>query len=84
MQRSAPVQQPRFGFTVTRQIGMPSSATASATLKAAIRDVIDHARRDFDYVLIARQPALTSGYDALVADLVKALDRVHRAAARGR
>ena len=84
--RSAPMQQPRFGFTVTRQIGKAVERNRiRRRLKAAVRDVmLDHARRDFDYVLIARQPALTSGYDALVADLVKALDRVHRAAARGR
>ena len=31
-------------------------------------------RRDFDYVLIARRPALTSAFGALVSDLVKALD----------
>jgi ribonuclease P protein component len=78
-------QPPRFGFTVTRQVGKAVERNRiRRRLKAAVRDVmLDHARRDFDYVLIAREPALSSGYDALVADLVKALERVHRAAARG-
>ena len=54
-------------------------------LKAAVRDVgPDHARRDFDYVLIARKPALTSAFGAIVSDLVKALERVHRAPAKAR
>jgi hypothetical protein len=35
-------------------------------------------------VLIARKPALTSAFDAIVSDLVKALERVHRAPARQR
>jgi len=44
----------------------------------------DHAKSNFDYVLIARRPALTTAYAALVAELAKALGRVHGAAARGR
>jgi ribonuclease P protein component len=80
----AAARQPRFGFTVTRQVGKAVERNRiRRRLKAAVRDVmLDHARCGFDYVLIAREPALTSGYDALVANLVEALERVHRAPAR--
>ena len=43
-----------------------------------------HAKSEFDYVLIARRPALTSAFDALVSELTKAFARVHRAPARVR
>ena len=78
--------EPRFGFTVTRQIGKAVDRNRiKRRLKAAVRNVgPDHARRDFDYVLIARRPALTSAFGAIQSDLVKALERVHRPAARGR
>src|SRR5262245_32392396 len=77
---------PRFGFTVTRQIGKAVERNRiRRRLKAAVRGIsADHAREDFDYVLIARKPALTSAFAAIVADLVKALERVHRAPARQR
>jgi ribonuclease P protein component len=79
-------QGPRFGFTVTRQIGKAVDRNRiRRRLKAAVRGVSpDHAKGDFDYVLIARKPALTSAFAAIVADLVKALERVHRAPARQR
>jgi ribonuclease P protein component len=78
--------QPRFGFTVTRQIGKAVERNRiRRRLKAAVRQAgLALARRDFDYVLIARRPALTSAYDILVSDLVKALERVHRAPAQVR
>ena len=84
--RSASEPQARFGFTVTRQIGKAVDRNRiRRRLKAAVRGVsADHARREFDYVLIARRPALTSAFDALVADLVKAFERVHRAPAKAR
>jgi len=37
-----------------------------------------HAKGGFDYVVIARRPALTSAYSSLVSDLVTAFERVHR------
>jgi ribonuclease P protein component len=84
--RPAEEPQPRFGFTVTRQVGKAVERNRiRRRLKAAVRGVgADHARRDFDYVLIARRPALTSAFGAIVSDLLKALERVHRAPARGR
>jgi ribonuclease P protein component len=74
----------RFGFTVTKQVGKAVERNRiRRRLKAAVKDVqMAHARRDFDYVLIARRPALTSAYSVLVSDLVAALERVHRGRAR--
>jgi len=77
---------PRFGFTVTRQVGKAVERNRiRRRLKAAVREAgLSHARSDFDYVLIARRPALTSAYQVLAASLVEALRRVHRPAGRGR
>jgi ribonuclease P protein component len=77
---------PRFGFTVTRQVGKAVERNRiRRRLKAAVADVaVQHAKGGFDYVVIARRPALTSAYDALVSDLATALARVHRPAAQTR
>jgi ribonuclease P protein component len=79
-------QGPRFGFTVTRQIGKAVERNRiRRRLKAAVRGVgPDHVKRDFDYVLIARRPALMSEFAALVSELAKAFARVHRAPTRVR
>jgi ribonuclease P protein component len=76
----------RFGFTVTRQVGKAVERNRiRRRLKAAIREIgADHAKGEFDYVLIARRPALTSDFGALRSDLVKAFERVHRVPAKGR
>lgn len=70
---------PRFGFTVSRQVGGAVERNRiKRRLKAAVRGILpDHARPDFDYVLIARRPALDARFASLVADLVEALRRVH-------
>lgn len=77
--QTPPMDKPRFGFTVSKQVGKAVERNRiRRRLKAAVRDVQgDHARPDFDYVLIARRPALEAGFSALVADLVQALERVH-------
>jgi ribonuclease P protein component len=76
----------RFGFTVTRQVGKAVERNRiRRRLKAAVRELgAEHARAEFDYVLIARRPALTSAFGAIRADLVKAFERVHRAPAKAR
>jgi ribonuclease P protein component len=81
-----PAGEPRFGFTITRKVGKAVERNRiRRRLKAAVRDTAPgHARGEFDYVLIARRPALTSAFAALVSELVKALARVHRAPARVR
>jgi ribonuclease P protein component len=84
--RARPVDEPRFGFTVTKQVGKAVERNRiRRRLKAAVKGTApDHARGEFDYVLIARRPALTAQFTALVSELVKALARVHRAPARVR
>jgi ribonuclease P protein component len=79
-QRAAPAEgQARFGFTVTRQIGGAVERNRiKRRLKAAVRGLqTQHARADFDYVLIARRPALDCAFAALLTDLAKALECVH-------
>ncbi|MGE0850565.1 MAG: ribonuclease P protein component [Hyphomicrobiaceae bacterium] len=78
--------EPRFGFTVTRQVGKAVERNRiRRRLKAAVGGVAaEHAKADFDYVLIARRPALTAEFAGLVSELVKAMGRVHRAPARAR
>jgi ribonuclease P protein component len=79
--RDAPAlpETPRFGFTVSKQVGGAVERNRiKRRLKAAVRGILpDHARRDFDYVLIARRPALDATFAALASDLVEALQRVH-------
>jgi ribonuclease P protein component len=79
-------QGARFGFTITRAVGKAVERNRiRRRLKAAIAGVAAaHARQDFDYVLIARRPALTSPFDALVAELVDALARIHRSPQQAR
>jgi ribonuclease P protein component len=74
-----PAAVPRFGFTVSKQIGGAVERNrVKRRLKAAVRDVLsEHARQDFDYVLIARRAALDVAFASLVSDLVLALKRVH-------
>ena len=81
---SRPASGPRFGFTVTRQVGKAVERNRiRRRLKAAVRDAAEkHAKGEFDYVLIARRPALTSHFAALVGELARALARVHRTPAR--
>ncbi|NJO35570.1 MAG: ribonuclease P protein component [Rhodospirillales bacterium] len=71
--------EPRFGFTVSKQVGKAVERNRiRRRLKAAVRDVArDCARSDFDYVLIARRAALDVGFAALVTDLIKAFERIH-------
>ena len=78
--------EPRFGFTVTRQVGKAVERNRiRRRLKAAVTSVQEkHARAEFDYVLIARRTALESAFGALVADLATALDRVNSGAKRDR
>jgi ribonuclease P protein component len=75
----------RFGFTIARQVGKAVERNRiRRRLKAAIiGGAAARARRDFDYVVIARRAALTLPFGALVTDLIKALERIHRPARRG-
>lgn len=69
---------PRFGFTVSKQNG---NAVARNRIKRRLRAAVSHvqgqsARPLFDYVLIARRPALDVPFATLLADLASGLERV--------
>ncbi len=74
-------RQARFGFTVTKRLGKAVVRNRiKRRLRAAVRDVqMHHAKPGFDYVIVARSPALETAYATLVVDLEKALERVHEA-----
>jgi ribonuclease P protein component len=74
-----PTEIPRFGFTVSKKVGGAVERNRiKRRLRAAVRDVLlEHARQDYDYVLVARRPALDTAFAALVSDLAEALKRVH-------
>src|SRR5262245_35488609 len=69
-------EQARFGFTVARAVGGAVDRNrVRRRLKAAVKSVqMRHARHDFDYVVVARRPALEATFAALVGELARALD----------
>lgn len=78
---TAPVEGgPRFGFTVTKKLGNAVVRNRiRRRLKAAVGAIAgEHARDGFDYVIVARRPAFDRPFEALVADLARALETVHR------
>jgi ribonuclease P protein component len=82
--KGAAASTARFGFTVSKKVGGAVERNRiKRRLKAAVRDVAgQHARCDYDYVLVARRAALEADYSSLLADLAHALDRVHSAPSR--
>lgn len=75
-------QTPRFGFTVTKQLGGAVRRNRiKRRLKVAVRSVAGgRAKASFDYVVIARNGAETSLFATLQAQLAKALVRIHEPA----
>lgn len=79
--RVAPVSGsgPRFGFTVTKQMG---KAVVRNRMRRRLREAVRltaavHARPDYDYVLIGRGAALDRDFQELTRDLETAFARVH-------
>lgn len=72
---------PRFGFTVTKQMGKAVVRNRiRRRLRAALESVAPaHARADFDYVVIARPAAEDRLFTDLVADFTQAFRRAHEA-----
>jgi len=79
-------EQARFGFTVTRAMGGAVERNRiRRRLKAAVESVqMSHARLDFDYVVVARRPALDVNFAELARELATALARVHRPRTAGK
>jgi ribonuclease P protein component len=73
--------RPRVGFTVTRKIGGAVERNRiRRRLKAALVAASAIApNADSDYVLVARRPALTRRFAALVADVERAFAQIGRA-----
>jgi len=78
-------KQSRLGLTVTKQIGKAVERNRiRRRLRAAADAVLPRAgQAGFDYVLVARRPALTVPFDTLLADLERAVSRVHAPAKSG-
>lgn len=76
----SPGEPSRFGFTITKKLGNAVTRNRiRRRLKAALQTVAPaHAKPGFDYVVVARAAAFDRPFAALVADLEKALDALHR------
>jgi ribonuclease P protein component len=74
--------RPRFGFTVTKKVGTAVERNRiRRRLKEAVRTAgKQNARGDFDYVVIARRPALAIPFARLCAELAAALKGASRRA----
>jgi ribonuclease P protein component len=70
---------PRFGFTVTKALGNAVTRNRiRRRLKAAVLAVCSSVSKPgYDYVIIARSPAETCGFDQLKADFTRAFGRIH-------
>lgn len=81
--RVAAIAGPRFGFTVTKQLG---GAVIRNRIRRRLRAAVallaaGEARPNHDYVLIARAAALERAFGEIKKDLERALQRVHHPAA---
>jgi len=76
----------RVGLTVTKKIGKAVERNRiRRRLRAAADAVLPHTGRPgFDYVLVARRAALNAPFDAILADLERAVARLHAARKTGR
>lgn len=70
----------RVGYTASKKVGNAVIRNrARRRLRAAVNDVLaPRALKGCDYVVIARAATAQRPYDALLADLASALDRIER------
>jgi ribonuclease P protein component len=77
--RRAEAGPPRFGFTVSKQVG---NAVERNRVRRRLRELVRVARGEalcagHDYVLVGRPAALKARFDAMMHDFAAALARVH-------
>jgi ribonuclease P protein component len=72
-------KQPRVGLTVTKKIGKAVERNRIRRRLRALADAVlpRAGRAGFDYVLVARRPALTAPFEKMRADLERAITRLH-------
>ena len=77
--RNAQDGEPRVGFTASRKVGNAVSRNrARRRLRAAAGKLMpEHAKRGYDFVLIARAATLDRPFPALLEDLKTALKKLH-------
>ncbi len=70
---------PRVGFTITKKTGNAVERNRiRRRLRAAVGGVVPrNGRAGFDYVIVARRQALTLPFDTMIAELERALARLH-------
>lgn len=75
----------RVGFTVTKKTGNAVVRNRiRRRLREAVRRVLPEAgRAGFDYVLVAREAALRTPFDALVQEIERSVRKVHAPKAKG-
>ena len=75
----------RYGLTASRRVGKAVERNrARRRLRAAAEQVLPlHGTAGCDYVLIGRMATLTRPYDALLADVRRAVERLSRDRRRG-
>jgi len=77
--RGDPGAKPRGGFTASRKVGNAVARNrARRRLKEAARQVLEKAAIEgHDYVLVARQAAVSHPFADILIDLGKAVQKVH-------
>lgn len=72
---------PRFGFTVTKKTG---NSVIRNRIRRRLREIVrlhaaEDARPRMDYVLVGRIEGLTTGFDALRGEFLRAMHKIHSA-----
>lgn len=86
VKRSGNADGARFGFTITKKLGGAVVRNRMRRrLKAALSEVAaEQADSAFDYVIVARPPALDRSFVDLRTDFLAAFERIRRARAGGK
>ena len=67
----------RYGLTATKKIGNAVIRNrARRRLRALAAELLPHASPDHDYVLIARDGAVTAAFDVMRQDMIKGMKRM--------